>query len=50
MSTPTVQEVTRRPDPVDHDTFIEAELTRLRRFDRASLTRDPDPDQAEGAG
>ena len=26
MSTPTVTEITRRPDPVDHDTFID-ELT-----------------------
>jgi len=27
MSTPTVTEVTRRPEPVDHDTFID-ELTK----------------------
>jgi len=26
MSTPTVTEITRRPDPVEHDTFID-ELT-----------------------
>jgi hypothetical protein len=26
MSTPTVTEITRRPEPVDHDTFID-ELT-----------------------
>ena len=49
MSTPTVTETTRRPEPVDHDTFID-ELTDSRTPVRSSLTTGPALERADGAG
>ena len=49
MSTPTVTEVTRRPEPVDHDTFID-ELTTIPQAAsrQASLSGSAPPTRTSG--